>query len=541
MTRNKFPGLFRYSAGWPARRCLGIVSAVLVQSLFGAGIVAAQGGSADSSGAVIRDPRGTAQTVKVAIGRQVIIETTAKFDRVEATNADIVRLDPMTEHKLLITGQQYGITQVIVWTDDGEQHAFEVNVELDLELLNRTIKDIDPQADAKALSVLGNVLLVGSVSGADIARQIEELATIFVPARTGEIKVQNMLRVAGEQQVFLKCVVAEVSRTSVRRLGFDGFLAGETFRDGFLINQIGGFNPINIQPTAGASATLNPGFVFGDIPVLRDSTLTLGFPRANLSLFIQAMADNQLARILAEPTLVAISGETAEFLVGGEFPVPIPQGGSASGAITIEFKEFGVRLSFTPLVLPGQRVRLTVQPEISARDEVRGLTTASGFVPAITTRRVTTTVEMETGSTIAIAGLLQDDVRGVASKVPGLGNVPILGPLFRSVDYLRQRTELIILVTPEIAAPMSPEQVPELPAMTMRDPSDFELYFLGSLEGAKPEPEEFEAPMGMDEEQTIARRRARWRSEPEKLSLHGPWGFESSGEDGEVKLVENRK
>ncbi len=503
------------------------------------------GGNGDFS-ARIRDPREVAVPVEVAVGRQIIIETSMPFDRVEATKAEIVRLTVLDPTKLLVTGEKYGVTQVMVYTDDGAQHVFEVTVELDLELLNKQITRLDPQSDAQALSIYGNVLLIGNVSGADVAEQVFRMATMFIPnVAGGEIRVENLLTIAAEQQVFLKCVVAEVSRTAVRRLGVNGFLAGENFRDGFLVNNLGGFNPTNIQPVAGTNLrTPSPiPFTLGDIPITPQSALVLGFPRANLELFIRAMADNQLSRILAEPTLVAVSGEEAKFLVGGEFPVPIPQGGSNAGAITIEYKEFGVNLTFTPLVLPNQRIRLTVAPEISARDEARGLVTATGFVPAVTTRRVETTVELDSGSTISIAGLLQDDIRGVTSGIPGLGELPVLGPLFRSVEYQRQRTELVVLVTPEIASALTPDQVPNVPGQDIRDPTDVELYFLGVLEGADPEVEDsMDAdPLdvdGMMEDTELAERRARWRSEPNQLSLHGPWGPAKPDEDFETRTAE---
>ncbi len=483
----------------------------------------------------VYDPQQIAERIPVSLNRQIVITTSEPFDRVEAVGADIVRIDPMTPTTLLVTGIDFGVTQVVLWTASGEQRVFEINVELDLDMLNSTIKDLDPQSEARAISVMGNIMLLGTVSGVDVAQAVNELATMFVPRIKREgATVFNLLRVSGEQQVHLKCVVAEVSRAAIRKLGINWFLAGENFRDGFVVNQIGGINPINIQPVAGSTVSRHLPFVVGDVPISSQANLTLGFPRANLSLFIRAMADNQLARILAEPTLVAVSGETATFLVGGEFPVPIPQSGSSSGAITIEFKEFGVNLKFTPLVLPDQRVRLTVRPEISARDETRGLTTGSGFVPAITTRRAETTVELETGSTIAIAGLLQDEVRGVASGVPGINGIPILGALFRTVDYQRLRTELVILVTPEIVASMGPEDIPDLPGAGLKDPTDLELFLLGSLEGKDPLEDEFELPLD-GELPPLDGQMGLWRSEPDLIPLHGPWG--ASGENEAVAAV----
>jgi pilus assembly protein CpaC len=486
--------------------------------------LAAADGPAEFS-VIVHDPRESAQRIKVARNRQVVIETSEEFARVEATSADIVRLDPISETQLLVTGQSYGVTQVILWTASGKQHVFEVNVELDLELLNQTIRDFDPLSDAKAVSVMGNILLTGTVTGTDIATQIESMASMFVPrVHQDSTTIFNLLRVSGEQQVLLKCVVAEVSRTAAKRLGVNWFLAGETARDGFIVNQVGGFQTLNFQPAAGVNVRQRIPFITGDMPISKDTTLTLGFPRADLAAFIRALSENQLSRILAEPTMVATSGETASFLVGGEFPIPIPQSRGNGGAITIEFKEFGVNLTFTPLVLPNQRIRLTVRPEISARDEARGLVTGTGFVPAIITRRADTTVELESGSTISIAGLLQDEIRGVATTVPGIGEVPILGALFRSVDYQRSRTELVILVTPEIISPMNPGQIESLPGEDVFDPNDLELYLLGSLEG-RPRDDNMDAgtdgePIGADSHQS----QGKWPSDPDQLSLHGPWG-----------------
>ncbi|MEE9297214.1 MAG: type II and III secretion system protein family protein [Phycisphaerae bacterium] len=472
----------------------------------------------------VYDPRADADRLDVAYGRQIVIETSQPLDRVETTAEDIVRLDVIPPNKLLVTGTEFGVTQVVIWTADGKRHAFEVNVELDLELLNRRILDLDPQSDARAVSVRGNILLLGTVTGEDVATNIEDLAKIFVPRHKEGFAVKNLLWVTGEQQVQLKVIVAEMSRSAVRKLGINGFLAGENVKDGFVINQIGGINPMSIGPAAGFDVQGPIPFITGGITVSPEANLVLGFPRANLQLFLRALSDNQLSRILAEPTLVAVSGETASFLVGGEFPVPIPQSGAATGAITIEFKEFGVNLSFTPHVMPGQRIRLTVRPEISARDEGRGLATASGFVPAITTRRVDTTVELQSGATISIAGLLQDEVRGVSTSVPGLGQIPILGALFRSVDYQRQRTELVILVTPEIISPMMPEQIAELPGQNIKDPTDLEFFLTGAIEGAwatntaeLPEDNEVNADLSR-------RAKPKWRSDPNRLSLHGPWG-----------------
>ncbi len=471
--------------------------------------------------ATLRDAREQAQRVRVPMNRGVIIETSLPISRVDVAGIDIVRVEAPTASQVLIQGQQYGVTQVVLWTEGGQKHVLEVTVELDLDLLNHTIKDLDPQTDAEALSMMGNVLLVGTVSSAELAEQIAHIAELYVSRLSEKAQVHNQLRVAGEQQVLLKVVVVEVSRSAARQLGINGFLAGESFKDGFLVNQIGAINPFEIIPPPGVNVTDTIPFITGNNFLTSTPTLSLGFPDLQMQLFIQAMADNTLLRVLAEPTLVAVSGETASILSGGEFPVPVPQSGAATGAITIEYKEFGVNLHFTPLVLPHQRVRIHVRPEVSVRDDSGGVVTESGFVPALTTRRAETTVEIASGATIAIAGLLSDNIRGIASRVPGLGDLPIFGALFRSVNYQRTRSELVILVTPEIVAPMSPSQVPDLPGKEVEDPDDYELYALGLLEGREKKQEQD----AMEGEEMGMSWPTQWKSEPGRVALHGPWGY----------------
>lgn len=476
------------------------------------------------------DPHGSAQRLNLAKGRSIIVETSVAVSRVEAMGKDIVGISVVSPKQLLLIGNEYGVTQVMVWSDDGKQHVFEINVELDLDLLNAAFAEIDPQSDARAVSMMGNVLLVGTVSGLAMAEQMESVARLFINRLATNALVENNLRVAGEQQVLLRCVVAEISRSASRELGINGFLAGDNVKDGFVINQIGGILGANISPAAGLDVSGVIPFLTGDIGVSPGTTLTLGFPRANLEFFLKAMADNSLLRVLAEPTLVAISGETASFLAGGEFPVPVPQSGGSVGAITIEYKEFGVNLQFTPVVLPHQRIRVRVRPEVSTRDETRGLQTPTGFVPAITTRRIETTVEVDNGATLAIAGLLQDEVRGVATRLPGIGDLPILGALFRSVRYQRQRTELIILVTVELVASMNPSEVPELPGHNLLDPTDMDLYVNGTIEVRELPLAENDFLGGDERRGDLTSRRRLQPSDPQRMALHGPWGYAGPGE-----------
>lgn len=469
----------------------------------------------------IVDVSADSQRVTVAQNRSIIVQTSVEFGRADVVASHIADVQVISPKQLLVTGKSYGRTNVILWDKEEHQYVLDVGVELDLSDLNKAMAAIDPQSDARAVSMLGNIVLSGAVSGVERARRMAELAELFLPRLTSgapATSVQNHLDVAGEQQVLLKCVVAEVARSAMRELGINGFLAGDNFKDVFLVSQIAGINPINIGAAADALVNQRIPFLTGTdgIPLLDRSSLSLGFPRVQMQLFVRALADNTLASILAEPNLVAISGETATFLAGGEFPIPVPQGNQQ---VTIEFREFGIRLNFTPIVKAHQRIRLRIAPEISELDFTAAVRIEGFVVPGLTSRAMETTVEVGSGETIAIAGLLSEQVRGLASSVPGIGDVPVIGALFRSVNFKRSLTELVVMVTPEIVAPLDAHQRLKLPTEGRQDPDDFELYMLGLLEGGK------RADAGDQLNAGEARvSGALVQSQPEELLIHGPWG-----------------
>ena len=476
-------------------------------------------GNADFRAKVL-DLSNSYQRITVPIHRSVTIESTIEATRADVINRAIADVQVVSPRRMLVTGNSFGTTTVVL-TGGDKQYVFEVTVELDLVAFQDTIKNIDPQSDAKATSLRGNIVLVGTVSSAERARRIVELAELFVP-RNAEgalmARVQNHMEVAGEQQVLLRCVVAEVSRAATRELGINGFLAGENFKDAFVVNQLGGINPINIGAAAGSLVTENLPFLTGEngIPLTRTPTLSLGFPRVQTQLFIKAMADNQLLSILAEPNLVAISGETATFLAGGEFPIPVPQG--ISQTVTIEFRKFGVELNFTPVVHGNRLIRLRVAPSVSELDFTTAVQIQGFVVPGLSARSIETTVELGSGQTIAIAGLLNEQSRGLASRIPGAGDIPVLGALFRSVNYRSALTELIVLVTPEIVAPLDAHQKVRLPGDDVERPNDWDLYVQGEVEPAK------EKCCDKSPCQHARRSSTVQESAPNEVALHGPWG-----------------
>jgi pilus assembly protein CpaC len=294
------------------------------------------------------------------------------------------------------------------------------------------------------------------------------------------------------------------------------------------VNQIANINPVSIGaapfgPVGGAHAGAIPFAISGG-GLTTNTDLTLGFPRVQLQIFFNAMRDNRLLRVLAEPNLAALSGQEASFLAGGEFPFQVPQ---SLGTTTIEWKNFGIQLRFTPTVIGRDMIRLRVAPEVSDLDFTNGISLNGVTVPALTSRRAETTIELPGGSTIAIAGLLSERVRGITQKMPGLGDVPVLGALFSSVSYQKDQTELVILVTPEIATCLGPDQVNPVPGQFMTDPDDFELMGLGMLEG-KPACEDTD-PAGALQTKTPPRY-PKCSSPPEQMTLHGPWGPADAGE-----------
>ncbi len=412
--------------------------------------------------------------VNLTVGKSAIVESKEPVQVASVVNPEVAEVTPVSPHMTMIRGKSFGTTQVVLASADGRRRAYTVAVAMDTSQLEAAIHEAAPHGKVRVSSMMDTVVLNGVVSDAETAKEVTQIAHIFAP------KVQSFLRVAGVQQVLLRCTVAEVSRSAVKQLGFNGYAYGQDF---FGVNQIGQINPVSIGAPSGLAIEappLNQRFIVGAAAATATPTIYFGLPRAQMQMFVQALSQNGLLRVLAEPNLVAISGQTASFLAGGQFPVPVPQD---LNTVTIEWKQYGVQLAFTPAVLPGQRIRLRVAPEVSELDFSNAVQFAGFVIPGLTDRRAETVVEVGNGQTFAIAGLLSDQSRGSAQRVPGLGDVPVLGALFRSVEYRRNQTELMILVTAELASPLSPDQVAPVPGEHMNAPNDWQLYGLAMLEG----------------------------------------------------------
>lgn len=474
------------------------------------------------AGVTVRTASPNGQLVRVPVNKSVIVEFPNPIREVRLAKAEIAEATAIAPNQIIVTGKSFGATQLIAWNADGTQSIFDLAVDLDLDRLSASLQLAIPRARIRVSSLMDAVVLTGDVPDADAAKRAGEITALF------STRVVNQLKVAGSQQVVLRCTVAEVSRSATRQLGFNGWMGGDNFRDAFALSNLDGINPTNIGAPAGASfsgvATVPFASGLDGIPVTARSTLSLGFPRVQMQVFIRALRENGLAKILAEPNLVAINGQDASFLAGGEVPIPI----STNNTIEVQFKQFGVRLTFTPTVLNENTIRLKVAPEISEPDYSQSVTLSGYTIPSFNTRRVETVVELGSGQSFAIGGLLSEKVRAIARKVPALGDVPILGALFSSTDYQSSETELVVLVTPELVEPLSPDQVVNIPGAQYTQPNDFEFYLLSQLDGkSKTDKPALQPRVNQNPQpgQTDA-------GQSSSMKLRGPVGTDGGAEDG---------
>jgi len=428
--------------------------------------------------------------ITIIMGESVVVPAEWPVGRVAVTDPKIANVLLLTDEKVLLQSiDKCGSTDLILWSKAGNKvRQRKIYVILDVAHHQQKLHEMFPFSTLE-LNQSGDVLIVKG-----LLRSVDQTVSLRGYLDKVGIKYVDMTSVAGVQQVQLQVRFAEVSRTAIRALGVNTFFSdGDSFwgvQPGsssggpivpnlgieYYLDKVTGLpSEFPMPPTAPASATVFGGFGVGG---------------SDFTTFIQALAENQYLRILANPTLVALSGEEASFNAGGEFPVPVPQssGGSGTGgtSITIDWKEYGVRLTFRPIVLGDGTIRLYAAPEVSELTTV-GAVTISGFVvPALRTRKFETTLELKSGQTFAMAGLIKRNDDAINSRVPGLGDLPILGPLFRSVRYQNQETELVVLVTANLVEPMSLASVPPLPGFLDEEPSDWELYLEGRIESKTP-------------------------------------------------------
>jgi len=428
---------------------------------------------------------GEVKSVTVRLKNSELLQTAWPVKRVSVTEPKIADVRVLSPNQILLQGKSLGSTDLILWGQGEDVVRMKVHVEADLEQLKKELARALPGAKLEISQLNDMVVVSGSLRQAEQARDLRK----FLDA--ADVKYVDTTSLAGVQQVRLAVRVAEVSRRAIRKLGINWF---QTWDDIFVGSTVGSdkggaINPIDIGVPAGAAARSGLPFVFNsNTTVTPNITTFIGIPDINLESFFQALAENQYMRVLAEPTLVAMSGEEASFLAGGEFPIPVVQGvgGAGSTSVTIEYREFGVRLSFKPTVMGDGTIQLHVAPEVSRLSDI-GAVQIQGFsVPSLLTRRAETTVRLKNNEAFAMAGLISQENDAATSRVPGVGDLPVLGSLFRSVRYLKGETEMVVLVKASLVEPIQTEIMPTGPGMLHVEPNDWELYLLGKVEGGTP-------------------------------------------------------
>ena len=404
------------------------------------------------------------QKINLTAGKSIIIESPGRVKRVSLASPEIADAVVLTARQIYITGKAIGITNLTLWQDGEISAIFDIKVSPDISRLKEKLHEIFPQEDIKVTATHDNITLSGTVSNAANLTQVLAVAEPYAPK-----KVINLLEAGGVHQVMLEVRVAEMSRSVTKRLGFNyNYISSSGRNIGIsLLNDLTGL------PDKGWPQ--NPLVVSDPINYL----FTFFGEGTSWAVFIDALKEKGMVKILAEPTIITLSGHSANFLAGGEFPIPVPQ---ELGRTTIEYKKFGVALNFTPTVLSNDKINMKVAPEVSDLDFSNAVVFSGFVVPSITTRRVSTVVELADGQSFAIAGLLQNNVREIVSKFPILGDIPILGALFRSSEFQKRETELVIIVTVHLVKPLDVEKQ-TLPTDQYIEPDDFEFYLLGNLEG----------------------------------------------------------
>ena len=407
------------------------------------------------------------QRFELGVGKSKVVDLTTAIKRASLANPEVADTVVLSPKQIYLTGKAVGVTTLTLWKENGELFsAFDITVSQDLSRLREQLHKIFPDEQGILVTAAHDHLtLSGTIS--NLARQSRalEIAEPYAPK-----KVVNLLQVGGAQQVMLEVRVAEMDRNLTRRMGIN-------------MNGVGAGNNFGVTSLNSITELAGPGKLSDPVGQFVTSAVNalVRFQTGSITWtsFIDALKQEDVVKVLAKPTLVAVSGQEAQFLSGGEFPFPVPQ---TLGIVTIQYKKFGVGLSFTPTVLANNRISMAVSPEVSELDFANALQFQGFLIPTIATRRATTVVELADGQSFAIAGLLRDNVREQVQKFPVLGDIPVLGSLFRSSRFVKNQTELVIIVTPHFVKPMDVAQL-ALPTDTFVEPNDWEFYLMGWTDG----------------------------------------------------------
>jgi pilus assembly protein CpaC len=391
-----------------------------------------------------------AEELSLLVGGSAIIDSPADVVRISTTDPTVVDTVAVNRREVLLQAKGYGLATVGIWLKTGGRAFYKVTVLFDLEPVRKLLKQTFPNEAIEVQGVRDSVSLTGRVSNQAVADRAAALAAPLAKSVVNNLLVSSV----AEKQVMLRVKFAELDRTAAASFGVN-------------LASIGAGNTIG-RTTTGQFAAPQPDTISSTESkfTISDALNIFAFrPDLNLAAFIEALKTQGVLQILAEPNLVTSDGKEASFLVGGEFPVPVVQGGAGVGTVTVMFREFGIRLTFQPQITPNRTIKLHVKPEVSMLDPANGVVLAGFNIPALSMRRMETNIELAEGQSFAIAGLVDDRVSENLSKVPGLSNIPVLGALFKSRHENKTKTELVVLVTPEIVDPSEAARLAPEPVM----------------------------------------------------------------------------
>jgi pilus assembly protein CpaC len=419
------------------------------------------------------------QSLHVLVGRSIFIKTSSRLKRVYVGNPLVVDSFTSSPSQIVVTAKTAGVSSLILWDEAGESTTYFVSSDLDVLNLQKEIQEALPNDNIKVEAQQDRISLSGIVLSDASSGAAAKLAGLYAK----DVVNSLVVRQAHIGQVKLKVQIIEIDRSKLDEFGINLFSQGKT--SGAV--QTGQFPSVTTTTSATSSSTATAPVLGITSPL----NLLLYNSGLNIGLTLQDLQDKQIAQILAEPTITTLSGQKASFLSGGEFPFPVVQGSSGGlTSITIQFRPYGVKLDFTPIVNDDGTIQLKVAPEVSALDYTNAVTISGYTIPAISTRRAETQVELRDGQSFAISGLLDHRTTDILSKMPGIGDVPILGQLFRSKNINHSTVELIVVVTPSLVNPLTDTTSPTLPKfpVPMLDPAQFDKKTGKQKPATQPQP-----------------------------------------------------
>ncbi len=383
-------------------------------------------------------PQGSAP-LRVMVDKSLLINTTERLKRISVTDPTIATVRVITPTQILVHGLAPGEVSLLIWDENERSRSFDLRVDVDVSACAEEERRVFPDEQISVSPSRAAIVLSGHVTTEDVAKRAGELASAYSK------NVINVLTFGpvGAQEVLLEVKFAEVDRSALTQLGANVFSTGAANVVGTsTTGQYGGFSPPSVTQTQGQSPPFSATETLSSV-----LNLFLFQPNIHLGAVIQALQTKNLLQILSEPNLIAVNGKKASFLAGGQFPFPIVQPGAGFTAVTISFKEFGVKLEFTPVIMPNGNIHLVVAPEVSTLDFADALTISGFTVPALSTRKAETEFELRDGQSFVIAGLIDNRVTDTWNKIPGLGDIPILGAFFKSKSISKSNSELMVLCT----------------------------------------------------------------------------------------------